>query len=87
TFPEASWKLELSHVSARVLEGPPIEIAYRRVLEARIPLSLAAAPVGVEQGGKTRLRISLWQGSLPLDALPPDGWIELLSAEAGDWPI
>ncbi|MBK5294739.1 MAG: glycoside hydrolase, partial [Acidobacteriia bacterium] len=48
TFPEASWKLELSHVSARVLEGPPIEIAYRRVLEARIPLSLAAAPaVGI----------------------------------------
>ena len=73
----------MSHESARVMEGAPIEIAYRNVMEASIPLSLA----GVALGEKARLRISFWKGALPLDALPQDGWIELLTAEVAGWPI
>ena len=83
SFPAASWKLELSPSAVRILEGAPIEVAYRSVMEARIPLVLA----GVAPGEKAKLRISLWRGALPLDALPQDGWIELLNMEVGDWLI
>jgi hypothetical protein len=33
----------------------------------------ASAPVAT----KLRLRFSLWQNNLPVDALPLEGWIEL----------
>jgi hypothetical protein len=37
------------------------------------PLVTASAPVA----SKLRLRFSLWQNGLPVDALPVEGWIEL----------
>ena len=37
------------------------------------PLAQASAPVA----SKLRLRFSLWQNGLPVDALPVEGWIEL----------
>jgi hypothetical protein len=27
----------------------------------------------------------MWQGGLPMDAIPPQGWIEMPLADGGDW--
>jgi alpha-amylase/alpha-mannosidase (GH57 family) len=59
------------------------EFAYGEILEAR--LSLAA--LGVRDGAPVRFQFSLWQGGLPMDAVPQQGWIEIPTAEAAEWPI
>jgi hypothetical protein len=66
-----------------------VKIALSRNFEFQLPLVwLLAKPVAsssVNAGGKVttpvttllRLRFSLWQNRLPVDALPLEGWIEL----------
>jgi alpha-amylase/alpha-mannosidase (GH57 family) len=56
---------------------PPGEAALRRILEIRIPL----AAVAVKNGGGLRFQFSLWQGGLPIDAVPQQGWIELKTTD------
>ena len=54
-------------------------VALVRAFEFRLPLAWLQA--GREQPGNSanrlRLRLSLWQNRLPVDALPLEGWIEL----------
>jgi alpha-amylase/alpha-mannosidase (GH57 family) len=63
-------------------------VALGRNFEFRLPLTwLLAAPLDIDKvrGPKSsdvlsvrlRLRFSLWQSHLPVDALPVEGWIEL----------
>ena len=60
-------------------------VALQRSFEFRVPLAwLLAAPVSASNGPdagsvatRLRLRFSLWQNRLPVDALPLEGWIEL----------
>jgi alpha-amylase/alpha-mannosidase (GH57 family) len=65
-----------------------VKVALLRNFEFKLPLAwLLAAPVasGVSAEGRAtapvttllRLRFSLWQNRLPVDALPLEGWIEL----------
>jgi alpha-amylase/alpha-mannosidase (GH57 family) len=66
-----------------------MKIALQRTFEFKMPLAwLMAKPVAsaaVATGGNAttpvatllRLRFSLWQNRLPVDALPLEGWIEL----------
>ena len=58
-----------------------------------MPLAwLCAAPISAESARqaktpavtRVRLRVSLWQNRLPVDALPLEGWIELQLLEEGD---
>jgi hypothetical protein len=66
-------------------------LALARSFEFGLPLSwLLAAPVslaslntksGVAPATRLRLRFSLWQNGLPVDALPVEGWIELMLLE------
>jgi len=58
-------------------EVPGLECAFQQILEARIPL----APLGVSRGGGLRFQFSLWKDGLPMDALPPQGWLELKSSD------
>jgi hypothetical protein len=56
--------------------------AFARNFEFQLPLSwLLAKPVAstgkTPVASKLRLRFSLWQNRLPVDALPLEGWIEL----------
>jgi hypothetical protein len=53
--------------------APPVVCAFRRILEAQIPLEAAGAP----PAGGVRFQFSLWQGGLPMDAVPQQGWLEL----------
>ena len=80
--------------------GETSKIALLRNFEFRLPLTwLLAMPAqgnenvagaghtsmwGVAAGGKLRLRFSLWHAGLPVDALPMEGWIELLLVSEGD---
>ena len=63
-------------------------MALGRNFEFRLPLTwLLAAPLDIDKvrGAKSsdvlttrlRLRFSVWQNRLPVDALPVEGWIEL----------
>jgi hypothetical protein len=39
---------------------------------------------GVKNGGGVKFQFSLWQGGLPLDAVPQQGWIELASTSPAE---
>jgi alpha-amylase/alpha-mannosidase (GH57 family) len=54
-----------------------VECAYARVLEVRVPL----AALGVEGGGGLRFQASLWEGRLPVDAIPHQGWLEMKTTD------
>jgi alpha-amylase/alpha-mannosidase (GH57 family) len=61
----------------------PVEFAYRKVLEVR--LALRALAVVPDQ--PLRFQLSLWKDSLPVDAIPQEGWIEVPTAEPTAWPL
>jgi hypothetical protein len=58
-----------------------VQFAYKKVLELRVPLE--AAGIGVAQ--PLFLQVSVWQGGLPMDAFPTDGWIECATADSTEW--
>jgi hypothetical protein len=68
------------------------KVALVRNFEFRLPLAwLGAASLVGTDGSQTkqgtnrlRLRLSLWQNRLPVDALPLEGWIELHLMEEGE---
>jgi hypothetical protein len=60
-----------------------VECAFAKILEVR--LSLEA--LGVTRGGSVRFQLSVWQGGLPMDAMPQQGWLELPTSEPADWSV
>jgi hypothetical protein len=69
-------------VQSDLSAGEP-EVALGKIFEMRVPLD----GVGVKFGQSLRFQLSLWQGGLPLDALPQQGWLELSTADPSDWPL
>jgi hypothetical protein len=65
--------IELKLAAPAAGQPYPVECAFGRILEAR--LSLAA--LGVARGRGVRFQLSLWQGGLPVDAVPQQGWLEM----------
>jgi hypothetical protein len=86
-----SWKIsqadEEALLAASDQSGKEAKLVIGRNFEFKLPLNwLFATPVSSLSGtGKAtgpvatrlRLRFSLWQNRLPVDALPLEGWIEL----------
>jgi alpha-amylase/alpha-mannosidase (GH57 family) len=75
-------------IDSRSADSGDARVALVRNFEFRLPLVwLLAAPLEIEkargaQGSdpltvRLRLRFSVWQSHLPVDALPVEGWIEL----------
>jgi hypothetical protein len=60
-----------------------VESACVRVCEVKVALG----PIGISIGHSLRFQLSLWQAGLPMDALPPQGWIEMSTAEPTEWTI
>ena len=54
-------------------DGARPECAFSQILELRVPL----ASFGVAKGKGMRFLFSLWQGGLPMEAVPPQGWLEM----------
>jgi hypothetical protein len=57
-------------------------VAFARNFEFKVPLAWLMAVPGASTrtspaAASLRLRFSLWQDRLPVDALPVEGWIEL----------
>jgi alpha-amylase/alpha-mannosidase (GH57 family) len=83
------WKVSGSDESA---SNSSAKVALVRNFEFSLPLAwLGASPlvgpdVSQSKSGpnRLRLRLSLWQNRLPVDALPLEGWIELHLLEEGE---
>jgi len=82
-FQTGEFDIEIAEQAAHVSGAVPVEAVYGKVLEMKVPLE----SIPVRPGDSTRLQLSVWQGSLPLDALPREGWLKLETAEPGEWPI
>jgi hypothetical protein len=77
--PEVTIRLERGTATTDTNE---IKVASRDILEMAVPLSfLKLAPHEA-----VRFQVSLWQGGLPLGAVPQQGWIELAPASPEPWP-
>jgi hypothetical protein len=57
-----------------------VESAYEKVCEVKVSLG----SMGVHHGRDVRFQLSVWQSGLPVEALPPQGWIELSTSEPTD---
>jgi hypothetical protein len=57
--------------------APAIECAFGRVLELRLQLAALDLP----KGSGVRFQFSLWQGGLPMDAVPQQGWIAMKTTD------
>ena len=53
------------------------ECRFGRVLELKLPL----CALGIAPGAGLRFQFSLWQGGLPMDAVPQQGWLEMRSTD------
>jgi len=51
--------------------------AFSRILEVKIPL----ASLGKAKGEGLKFLFTLWQGGLPIDAIPQQGWLELKTTD------
>jgi hypothetical protein len=86
-----SWKLsedteEGSLVSSNELDSSgAMKMVTQRNFEFGLPLAwLSASPNSADKAladspvaNRIRLRFSMWQNKLPIDALPLEGWIDL----------
>ena len=57
-----------------------VECAFVRVLEVRASL----AAMGIARGAGLKIQLSLWQGGLPIDALPQQGWLEMRTTDPAE---
>jgi hypothetical protein len=62
--------------------GDKVRVAFDQVFELGLDYSL----LGLHTGEKTRVQISLWANDLPLQVIPPEGWITIdLTEEVVRW--
>jgi len=60
-----------------------VQAAYGQILEVAVARSL----LETEGRASFQLGVSLWQGGLPLDVLPAEGWLEVhLGTDSFAWP-
>lgn len=64
-------------LTGNVAAGDGFVAAFDKILEIAVSLSA----VSVKPPAPVWLQISLWRGGLPLDALPPQGWLEISTKE------
>ncbi len=93
------WKIENGAeghaLASSATDDENVKVALRRNFEFKLPLAWLLATPGAATAAerkaaasaatsKLRLRFSLWQERLPVDALPLEGWIELQVLSEGD---
>ena len=75
--------LRLTEKGAESIECPDsAEFAFRTLLEMRLPFT----SMGVQAGHTVHIQISLFQSGLPADAIPPQDWLEVSTADPAQWP-
>jgi hypothetical protein len=58
--------------------GDRLQVAFNRIFELRLDYSL----LGYEQHQQIRLQVSIWANALPLQVIPPEGWLSLRPNDA-----
>jgi alpha-amylase/alpha-mannosidase (GH57 family) len=66
------WKRD-EQILVPLATGDQLQVAFRRIFELRLDYALA----GLAPGQKTSFQISLWAEDLPLQVVPPEGWLTL----------
>jgi alpha-amylase/alpha-mannosidase (GH57 family) len=62
--------------------GDQLLMAFERVFELKMDYTL----LGLAAGQKTRLQVALWAEELPLQVIPPEGWLTLdLTEDLVSW--
>jgi alpha-amylase/alpha-mannosidase (GH57 family) len=62
--------------------GGELQVAFHRIFEVRLDYALAS----LVPGQKTEFQVSLWAEDLPLQVIPPEGWLTLdLTDELVSW--
>src|SRR5437879_861416 len=56
------------------------EAVFHQVLEIGVPLH----SIAVEPGEPLEFQLSVWQGGLPVAALPQEGWLKLITTKPSD---
>ena len=84
-----AWNVRVPEEDAQIVnssqEQDDVAMVLARSFEFKLPLTLLLATVPSSSGNtradnpaiKLRLRFSLWENRLPMDALPVEGWMEL----------
>lgn len=60
---------------------PQVSCAYQRIFECSVDL----AGIDASPAAPVEIQLSLWREGLPLEAAPPQGWIEFTPAEPAEW--
>ena len=66
------WKRD-KQIMVPLASGDQLQVAFQRVFELRLDYALA----GLAPGQKTSFQVSLWADDLPLQIIPPEGWLTL----------
>ncbi len=82
-FETAQFDLLLHGGEVRLQGRSKVEAAYRRVLEVGVPLKTLKAKAGT----MVPLQASFWNGALPMDAVPPEGWIQIPTTDPAEWAV
>jgi alpha-amylase/alpha-mannosidase (GH57 family) len=75
-----SWKITIPGTGEILGSGSSPRdsaVALARNFEFKLPLKWLAAAANNKVAKSLRMRFSLWENRLPVDALPVEGWIEL----------
>jgi hypothetical protein len=81
--PASHFVIEFSEGSASISDakpaaaGPAAVCAFSTILEVCISLKSLAVP----EGRGLRFQFSLWQGGLPIDAIPQQGWLQMRTTD------
>jgi alpha-amylase/alpha-mannosidase (GH57 family) len=82
-----SWKITIPGTGETLGSGSSPAggaVALARNFEFKLPLKWLAAERENKSARTLRLRYSLWENRLPVDALPVEGWIELQLVSEGE---
>jgi hypothetical protein len=83
-----SWKITIpgtGEVLGSASSPAGSAVALMRNFEFKLPLKWLAAAKENKSAKTLRLRFSLWENRLPVDALPVEGWIELQLVSEGEF--
>ena len=58
-----------------------VSCAFARILEVQVPFRILKISPGDDLG----FQLSLWQGGLPIDAIPQQGWMRLPTTDPAEW--
>jgi alpha-amylase/alpha-mannosidase (GH57 family) len=77
----------LAQFSVLVADLPIAAGGFRAALGKVCEIAIPLAQISAAASENVRMKVSIWQGALPLDSLPQEGWIELAVGDPPEWPV